>query len=930
MIFLKLIIAEKKELAQAISDAIPGHCSQTSPYIVKGDYALTWCSGHLLALKEPEDFDESYKEWKKEQLPIFFSDWGMKIGKVPKGSKQNKAERVKLIGELLKQCDMVIHAGDCDDEGQLIVDEILRWHNYTGPVKRLDTSDTTEARLKKALASMVDNDDALQREGWVAYARSVSDALVGFNVTRAMTISNGTLLPIGRVQTPTLGLVVQREKLITEHKKIMYYVITAPTDVDGKTVPAKYEPDPKDPQLDDGRITDKAYAQKIAKTLENRQHPSIKISKKKVSEGPPLPFNMVKLQVYCSSHFGYDDVMSITQTLRDKYKAITYNRSDCQYLGDEHFMQAPDTMKYVLSNTGINPAGLDTSIRSKCFDQSKITAHFAIIPTANNVDLSQMTEPERNVYLAIAKRYMMQFMPPAQKERTNLLIELSEGGTLKAVSTEILSPGFLILEKELAGDDEKSALSQIAAGEYKGTSHDPKIDAKETKPPSRYTIATLCEDMTRIAKYVTDPKAKRLLIEKDRDKDNENGSIGTPATREAIVNNLINRGLLAQEKRNLVPTPKGIELYSVMPDEFRLADTTAKWWVVQEDIRTGNAQPDDLIHSVLDTVKAFLNRPIPKVKKTVSAEQKVVGKCPVCGGDVVERKTGFGCINFNPEQNGCKFYIAKQNPKFPPLASKTITATIAKKLLSGGTLTVKDVPKKDGKGTYTAILKISADEQGRCRWSMDLPSREPVGKCPVCGGDLIEFSKAFVCSNHKKENPESCKFVVFKENSRFPPLAKTTITAVSMKKLLAGNSLLVNNIPKKDGSGTYSAEIKLSADEEGRPKWSLHFPEIKRVPLGKCPACGGDIVESKNGFMCSNRNGKNGCQYYVPKTTDKFTPLSKHTLTVTEIKRLLSGKSIEVSNIPKKSGKGTYTALFFLEYDGTYPKWRIQFPDSPS
>jgi len=663
---MKLIIAEKAELANAISDAIPGKYTQYTPYIKKNDYAIVWCSGHLLALKEPEDFDLKYKSWNMEQLPIFFPEWGMKIGRSSKG--QNKADRVKLIGELLKQCDMVIHAGDCDDEGQLIVDEILRWHNYTGPVKRLDTSDTTEAMLKKSLASMVDNDDAHKREGMVAYARSVADAIVGFNVTRAMTVTNKTLLPIGRVQTPTLGLVVQREQQITGHKKVMYYAITIPTDIDGKTVMVKYEPDPKDPQLDNGRITDKAYAEKIAKSLENRQFSDIAITKKKVSEGPPLPFNMVKLQVYCSSHFGYDNVMDITQTLRDKYKAITYNRSDCQYLGDEHFRQAPDTMKYVLGNTGLNPADLDTSIRSKCFDQSKITAHFAIIPTAKNVNLSEMKPSEFSVYMAIAKRYMMQFMPPAQKERTTLTITLPEGGALKATSTEIISLGFLALDKELNEEEEKSALGQIASGTYSGSMHDAKIDEKTTKPPSRYTIATLCEDMTRIAKYVTDPEAKRLLIEKDKDKENENGSIGTPATRESIVNSLINRGLISQEGRNLVPTEKGKELYNIMPDEFRLADTTAKWWSVQEDIRIGNAKPDALINSVLDAVKDFLGKPIPKMEVAVSARKVVVGTCPACGGAVVEGKKGFICSNFSRDDNGCKFYVSKENPNFAPLA----------------------------------------------------------------------------------------------------------------------------------------------------------------------------------------------------------------------------------------------------------------------
>lgn len=184
---MKLIIAEKKELALAIADAIPGQLTKQGQAICKGEYTIVWCSGHLLALKEPEDYSKEYEEWNLEQLPIYFPNWEMKIGKsVAAGT--NKSDRVRFIGQALKSANLVIHAGDCDDEGQLIVDEILRWHNYTGPVKRLNTSDTTAPMLRKALANMEDNTPALQREGWAAYARSVSDAIVGFNLTRAMSI----------------------------------------------------------------------------------------------------------------------------------------------------------------------------------------------------------------------------------------------------------------------------------------------------------------------------------------------------------------------------------------------------------------------------------------------------------------------------------------------------------------------------------------------------------------------------------------------------------------------------------------------------------------------------------------------------------------------------------------------------------------------
>lgn len=818
---MKLIIAEKKELALAIADAIPGQLTKQGQAICKGEYTIVWCSGHLLALKEPEDYSKEYEEWSLEQLPIYFPNWEMKIGKsVAAGT--NKSDRVRFIGQALKSANLVIHAGDCDDEGQLIVDEILRWHNYTGPVKRLNTSDTTAPMLRKALANMQDNTPALQREGWAAYARSVSDAIVGFNLTRAMSTANHAILPVGRVQTPTLGLVVNRDKQIEGHKKLTYYTVETKVTVSGAEVPAEYVPAENNINLVDGRILDIRFAKSIAGFLDGLSLTDIKVEKKEVSEAPPLPFNLTKLTTYCSTHFGFDNVMEITQSLRDKYKAITYNRTDCQYLGDEHFAQAPGTVAQVLKNTGISPNGIDTSIRSKCFDQSKISVHFAIIPTTESVDLSKMTKEERLVYEAIAKRYLMQFLPPAKKMRTTMTAPLSDGGSIRSSSTEITSPGFLVLAGKDGDNDNRTSLSGLSAGTYTGKSHDAKVVEKETKPPARYTIASLAEDMSRIAKYVTDPEAKKLLLAKDKDRTGENGSIGTTATREAIIRSLIKRGLLIEDKKHLISTDKGRELYRVMPDEFRLADTTAKWWAVQEDIKSGTAKPDDLILSVLESVKHFLSHPIPTVS-FANPNGVIVGKCPICGQPVKETAKGYVCAGFNPkDESACKFFVSKKNDKFPPLAGKTITAATMKKLLDGKPVLIKGIKKKDGSGTYSANLSLAVDG-GRPHWSLTLPERKVLGKCPVCGGDIVEGRTGYGCMNFRNNPP--CRFYIAREQ-KFPPLAKHKITATDVKTLLSGKAILVKGIPKKSGSGTYDANFKIKWDGKF-VNWDMSFPEKK-------------------------------------------------------------------------------------------------------
>ena len=684
-----LVIAEKPVLGKAIADALPGTATMKNGCIYKGDYIVTWVFGHMLSLKEPEDYDIGYKSWNINSLPIFFKDWQVKIGKNGNLNKGqiSKSQRVNQIGSLLKQADEVIHAGDPDDEGQLLIDELLRWFNYKGIVKRLDTANTTLVAMKKALSHMTDNKPH-EPYGWSAYARSVADLMVGINMSRLFSCKNQTLLTIGRVQTPTLGLVVNRDLAIEGHHKQKYYTIACDINFNNDTVQADFIPSKTDSNLVDGHILSKEYAEQICNRLKGQTLKNINITKKIVYEAPPLPFNLVKLQTYCSGKFGYSpqQVLDITQSLRENHKAITYNRSDCQYLSEEHYKEAPVTMKAVIMNIRYKPKSLDMNLKSKCFDSSKISAHFAIIPTNQKVNLDKLSEAEKNVYLAICKYYIAQFMPKAKKEQTNLSIELGNGEAIKAVSTVIIEQGYRSIFNE-AEKDKASNLSKIPEGIYSGKITDTDIAEKETKPPSRYTKASLNEDMTCISKYVKDPKIKQLLLSKDEGKEGERGSIGTSATR------------------------------------IKKADMTAEWWSIQEEIQNGTVNYNKLIDSVYDTIKHIVTNVdnYPVVNSSIIAIKKkggaVIGKCPRCGGDIVETKTGFCCSNWK-ETTNCKFNIWKKS-KSPLFAKTTFTAATVKKLLSGQSVKMKKLVSKTGK-EFEAEVKMKDDPSSQYGPSFDL------------------------------------------------------------------------------------------------------------------------------------------------------------------------------------------------------------------
>lgn len=683
-----LIIAEKPELAKSIVNAIDGKLNKNDGYFEKGNYVVTWAYGHILRLKAPEEYDEENKNWDMKQLPIYFKNWG----KIPIDKTR---KQFNVIKKLINECDEIINAGDIDEEGQLLIDEIIEYCKFKGTVKRIQTSAFNEDYLKKALKNLEPN-SKYETWGKSANARAIADYMVGINLSRYFSILNGTTLSVGRVQTPTLGLVVNRDLAIENHIKEKYYDGYVDININGNIIKAKLE------NKDNIVYKNQNELKQILDKFINK-NVKVNITKQIKNENAPLPFNLTKLQSHISKKYKIkpDETLKITQDLREKYHAITYNRSDSQYLNEEHYKEAPGVIKKVLNNIDLK-LDLDYSNlpHSKCFDNSKVTAHHGIIPTSVDIDLSKMNDKEQKIYKEICMYYLIQFIRPIKKEITYLETDEQNGYKFKASSTKILDEGFNKYLDKTNNENQESVLSKISEGLYTGTINKSDIKEIETKPLARYTQASLIEDMTRISKYVDDPEIKEILKRKDKDKEGENGSIGTSATRASIIQNLIKRGYIKEEKDKVISTELGREYYNILPDEWKKADLTAKWWIIQEEIRDGKADQNKLLDSILlDIKKVIATKDVSKfkLKKNYKNEKTIVGHCPLCGKDIIESNKSFYCSGF---KEGCKFSVWKT------IAGKKISKTNIKQLLENGVTTeIKGFKAKSGK-QFNAKLQI--------------------------------------------------------------------------------------------------------------------------------------------------------------------------------------------------------------------------------
>jgi DNA topoisomerase-3 len=648
---MKLFIAEKPSMAAELAKCLPGPLIRKDGYIETGAGVVTWVFGHILRQAEPGEYDEKYKKWRAGDLPIIPKEWKLVVA-------DSCMKQFNIIKTLIGKASEIIHAGDPDREGQLLVDEVLSYTNNKKTVLRILVNALDEKSIKKALADLRNNQDFFNLNQ-SALARSRADWLVGMNLSRAFTLAaqsagHDITLPIGRVKTPTLALVVRREREIKEFKNADYFLIKA--DIKHENGPFKAIWKPKEEQLGrdtEGRLVDPIIAKALIEKLENTKEAASILScdTNERKEPQRLPFSLSALQVMAGKKYGYDPqaVLTGAQALYEK-KLTSYPRSDCDFLPESQKADAA----VILANLGnchqedlsVWSSKADTTIKSRAWNDKKITAHHAIIPTEVPCKINTLPEIERKLYFLIAQAYVAQFYPVHVYNQTRAELEHA-GEDFIANGRVIVTMGW----KELYGGeskDEEDEDSKTLPNMKKGDKADfvgATLEKKTTKPPVRFTSSTLLQAMKEIHKYVKNPELKRHL--------KDVSGIGTEATRASIIKELTVRDFLEEKKKYLYPTDSAYLLIDALPEELTYPDSTAIWEIIFNRMVEGTAE----LTSFIDQQTEFITALCLKAKEVhIENKDATVKRCPKCKQGVLKLRNGkngafWGCSRF-PECRG--------------------------------------------------------------------------------------------------------------------------------------------------------------------------------------------------------------------------------------------------------------------------------------
>ncbi|ENM5743011.1 DNA topoisomerase III [Vibrio metoecus] len=610
----RLIIAEKPSLARAIADALPKPHKKEQGCIrcANGD-VVTWCIGHLLEQVEPDAYDERYKKWNMVDLPIIPQQWQLR-------PRKSSSQQLTVVRKLLKDANQIIHAGDPDREGQLLVDEVLDYckvpNSKKETVQRLLISDLNLSAVKRALQGLRSNREFIPLSV-SALARSRADWLYGMNMSRAYTLLGKKagyqgVLSVGRVQTPVLGLVVRRDEEIENFVPHDYFTLDAlipyQSGAEHFDIRARWKPSEAclPWQDEEGRVTNRKLVENVANRIAHQPATVTESEQDQTKQAAPLPYSLSALQIDAAKRYNMSaqQVLDICQSLYEKHKLITYPRSDCRYLPKEHLAQAADVVAAIANNaqemlTAVNNANL--SLRSKAWNDSKVDAHHAIIPTPKKASVNALSSYEMKVYQLIARQYLIQFYPAAVYAEAKLVFNIA-GGVFIAKGRQLLSAGW----KALTGhqDEQEEGVDKVpplAVGTVLQC-REGEIKQRQTEPPRHFTEATLLQAMTGIARFVADKELKKILRNTD--------GLGTEATRAGILDTLFKRGLLLRDNKLIKSTPAGRGLIHALPLEATYPDMTAHW----EHQLQAIAEKGQAYQPFMQTLQVRLEQLIAQVK----------------------------------------------------------------------------------------------------------------------------------------------------------------------------------------------------------------------------------------------------------------------------------------------------------------------------
>ena len=663
-------IAEKPSVAKDIARII-GAARQYDGYMEGNGYQVTWTFGHLCTLKEPHDYTPMWKYWSLSSLPMIPDRFGIKLI-----DDKGIAKQFATIERLMQQADGIINCGDAGQEGELIQRWVMQKAKATCPVQRLWISSMTDEAIREGFLQLKDQAD-YQPLYMAGLSRAIGDWLLGMNATRLYTLKYGQnrqVLSIGRVQTPTLALIVNRQKEIDNFKPEPYWILST-TYRDTVFLATK------------GKFTAKEEGEQFLQTITGKPFTVTSVQKKNGSESPRPLYDLTSLQVDCNRKFGMsaEQTLNIIQTLYE-HKLTTYPRVDTQFLSDDIYPKCPAILTGLRGyETLIQPLGGKVLPKSKkVFDSSKVTDHHAIIPTG--VPAQGLTDMERHVYDLIARRFISVFYPDCKFATTTVLGKV-EDIEFKVTGKTILSPGWRAVyakdtqDEEEKKEDEERTLPAFTEGE--SGSHTPSLTEKSTTPPKYYTEATLLRAMETAGKFVEDETLRAAL--------KENG-IGRPSSRAGIIETLFKRHYIKRERKNLVATPTGIELIDTIREELlKSCELTGIWEKKLRDIEHRKYDPSQFIEElkqqiteiVRDVIGDSSNRHVTVTteedlkRKKAATKKKSPAKpkptpataatgtpaphpaspegqpCPLCGkGVIIKGKTAYGCSRW---REGCNW-----------------------------------------------------------------------------------------------------------------------------------------------------------------------------------------------------------------------------------------------------------------------------------
>ena len=790
---MKLWLTEKPDVGRDFAKYL-GETDKQKSHIETNDGVVTWCYGHMLELAEPEDYDSAWKRWDSSQLPMVPSQFQ---SKPIKESKQ----QLKVIQGLIKKASEVIIATDPDREGEAIGREVLDHCKYRGKISRLWLNSKDDESTRKAINSLLSDADTkpLYR---AAQARSYADWLVGMNMTRAMTLSTNQrgVLSVGRVQTPTLSLIVRRDREIANFKPVSYYDLRAHVDTEnGHNLAMVYAPNEKK------RIFDRDKAQSIIDQVKQTKQPVTKEVKNE-KKAPPKLFDLTGFQMAANGKFSWsaDKSLKVAQSLYEKHKLISYPRTDCTFLKEEQVSDVKTIVNNLTSLDDLSHLSIgEPIIRKTVFNTKKVeeSSHYAIIPTTTKPNLSSLSADENKAYMLIARQFIASIMPDFEYEKTTLSIEPVDGVVFAVTGIIPQKYGWREVMQMSEENEEKAGnkkLPPVEDGEQ-GTVKDAEILDKATQPPKHYTEKTLLGDMESVSKYVEDKQHQKML--------KESKGIGRPSTRPAIIETLKRRGFIAAEKKKIVSTDKGTSLLDRVMDACpSIADPceTARWEdaLYEMEKQKGDVDIEPFLSNIARNIENYLN--ITKKMEQQANNDRKTG---------VEAPNGNEFMEFD-EAWKVDGYEGVFKKKF---IGRDMTLDDYKKILeSSEPVEFDGFVSKKGKN-FSAKLEYSEDEDLKYKGiqlvfeSNNEQKGETVGTCEY--GDILDCGTFYTFSDPEK------KFRIYKESYG------RTFTPEDVQSIVSAGEegVKFEDLQSRKTGKVYSAKVFLNLNAKPHPKLELNF-----------------------------------------------------------------------------------------------------------